>query len=267
MTALTLLCQPVSWAEIENCDAGQVEAQVQQGEVELAAGRLSAARTIIMGAIEAGESCGTSTELRLAALGELTVIERIARNPEKGLEWANQAISLAEQPFPNHDLYLAEALENRAQMLSDMGRFYDAEEPVRSAIAIWERQPVIKHSELASCYNTLGVLHLRLQDPDGAKRQLSRALTHASLTTDEAPLAAVYHNIAIASWHQGDAAQGLGEVDQALEIAERRIGMEHPYLVEILKTKAGILTALHRKADARKVNARVKVLAAKIQGR
>ena len=247
------------------CDAGRMESQIHQGEAELAAGLLGVARATLEAAVEGGESCESSSpEMLMVGLGGLAVIERIAGNPKRGLKWADQAIAVAEQPFPSHELFQAEALENRAQLLSDLGRYYDAEPVLRKAIAIWERQPAPSHIQLASCYNTLSVLHLRLEDPEGARRQLAHAMDHAIQTGDDAPKAAVYHNLATAAWLEGDLTEGLEHIERALGFAEHALGPEHPYLAEILKVKAKLLSELHRKAEARRVEARLKAVTAKL---
>lgn len=265
---LLTLTLPAS-GRISGCDPALLEAQLRQGEVALAEGRLGQARILIESAIQDEDGCESSPsrELYIVGLAGLAVVERISKNPQKGLNWADQALELAEQHFPNHEEYLADALESHAQLLSEVGRYYEAEPEVRRAIGILETLTPPRNVELASCYNTLSVLHLRLSDTEGAHRQLERAMAHVSAIAQSeekrAPLTAVYHNLAMTAWLEGNPEQGLQDVDRALELAQKTIPPGHPYLAAVLQTKVKLLKALNRKGELRKLQERIREIAAK----
>lgn len=241
------------------CDFSAVEARERLAGEAIGSGRLSEARKILRAVVDGSETCGESAlPLRTRAIMGLAGLERVLGHPKEGLAWARRAVTLAETSQTAQ--LQADALHTLAQLLAAAGKFYDAEPAIQRALEIWQREGGDHGVEMASCLNTLAVLHLALADPGGARRHLRRALTYGRASGADLAVAGTLHALATVEWQEGRSQESLSLLDEARVLAERALGPGHPYLANLLASYSRVLSSLHRKAEARQYRDRAKSL-------
>lgn len=241
------------------CDFPELEVRERLAGEAIASGRLSEARKNLRAVVDGSEACGESgLTLRTRAMVGLAGLERVLGHPKEGLTWAHRAAALAEstQTAP----LLADSLHTLAQLLAAAGKFYDAEPVIQRALEIWQREGGEHGVEMASCLNTLAVLHLSLADPDGARRHLRRALSYGRASGADLAVAGTLHALATVEWQEGRSRESLSLLEEARGLAERALGPGHPYLANLLASYSRVLSSLHRKTEARQYRERAKSL-------
>lgn len=242
------------------CDLAAFTRQEQLAASAISTGRLSEARHTLRALAEGSSGCGESAfPYRIRSLLDLAGVERVLKNHKAGLEWAERARQAAESS--GQAAWLADALLAHAQLLAAAGKYYDAELEVRRAMEIWQREGGSHGVEIASCLNTLAILHAGLADPDGARRHLRRALQFGRGSGADLVVAGSLHALAAIEWQAGNGRESLSLLDEAKAMAERTLGAEHPYLADLLASYSRVLASLHRKAEARRFSRRAKSLA------
>lgn len=245
------------------CDLPAVEVQVLMANQAIGLGRLAEARASLRAVIDGAQGCPQEPDaLAIRAMVQLASVERLSGRLKEGLALASQAVSLAEQEPAANAALLADTLETLAQMQAAAGKYYDAEPVIQRAIEIWQREGGNHRIELASCLNTLAVLYLGLADPDGARRQLRRALDYGRHSGADLVVASSLHNLATAAWLEGQNEESLRYLDEAFGLAERTLGASHPYLAGLLESYSRVLSSLHRKTEARQYRDRARNLIA-----
>ena len=245
------------------CDFAALEMQDRRADDSIATGRLPDARLALHSLTELARSCGDSAvEVNIRAMIALAGVERMTGHAKDSLAWARRAADLSENSAtPNAPLH-ADALLALAQAQAASGKFYEAEPVIQQAIEIWQREGGNHRAELATCINTLAVLYLGLADPDGARRQLRKALEYGRNSGADLVVATSLHSLATAAWQQGDGEQSLRYLDEAFTLAEHVLGHNHPYLADILASYSRVLASLHRKDEARQYRDRARALTA-----
>lgn len=250
-------------AVAQACDFPAVEAQARAANQAIGSGRLAEARTSLRAVIDGARECSQSpSTLAIRAMVQLASVERLSGHLKEGLALAVQAVSLAEQEPAANATLLADTLETLAQLQAAAGKYYDAEPVIQRAIEIWQREGGNHRIELASCINTLAVLYLGLADPDGARRQLRRALDYGRDSGADLVVASSLHNLATAAWQEGQSEESLRYLDEAFGMAERTLGANHPYLAGLFESYSRVLSSLRRKAEARQYRDRARSLMA-----
>lgn len=179
-------------------------------------------------------------ELVTTALHNLGVLARIRGDYDTATKRLNEALSLA----PRDSVRRADTLNALASVYTARKRPFDAEPLVREAITILESAPQPDYLELADAFNSLGMLHLVLDDAEGAERQLRKAQQKAASLTDAPP---EFHvtlsvNLATSIFRQNRIDEALSLYDEALRYGVELLGPEHPrtamardYYAEALK--------------------------------
>lgn len=130
---------------------------------------------------------------------------------------------------------------------------YKAEPLLREAIAILETPPRgDKENDIAlsAAYNTLGTLHLGLQDYEGGERQLRKAIAYAG----EAPPAhrvTLNSNLAASLCAQGRNEECFTLFQRTVEIAQRELGPDHPRYQDVVGYYAKALKRARRGDEAK----------------
>lgn len=181
-----------------------------------------------------------SHELITTALHNLGVLARIRGDYDTASKRLNEALALA----PRGSVRRADTLNALASVYTARKRPLDAEPLVREAIAILESAPQPDALELADALNSLGMLHLVLDDAEGAERQLRKAQQKVTSFPDAPP---EFHvtlsiNLATSIFRQNRVDEAINLYDEALHYAVELLGAEHPrtamardYYAEALK--------------------------------
>lgn len=128
----------------------------------------------------------------------------------------------------------------------------EAERPVREAIAILEASPVGNEAALSAAYNTLGVLHVDLSDPEGGERQFRKALA-ISDSTPPSQRVTMRSNLAAALFYQGRIDEGLDLYRETMIDARRQIGAAHPRYQDLVRSYTQALRRAKRGGEAKAV--------------
>lgn len=242
------------------CDLKELDERSRQAVAEIAEGQFLEARELLTEVIgRAGECPQERAEWSIRAMLEMAAIDRLAGRPADGLVWAKRAAATAEAPGAG-PMLLASTLEALAELQGAAGKFYDAEPNVRRAIEISQSTAGDNRAFLASCYNTLAVLHLGLADPEGAQRQVHRAIEYSRAAGAGTVLVSALYNLSHAAWQQGrldEASQAMGE---AIAKGEQLLGPSNPQLAHMLESYARLLSAMNRRQEARAYRLRARNL-------
>ena len=194
------------------------------------------------------ERLPSNHRLITTALNNLGVLARMRGDLKQAEALLTDALS--RQPGPTPDR--AATLIALANVHSARHRPFQAETLVREAVAILEAAPASDPRALPAALNTLGTLHLELDDPQGAERQFRKALDLAG----EAPpafRATLGSNLAAAIFAQGRTTESLSLYSRTLTETQSALGPVHPRTAGVRQFYAEALRKAGRKAEARDV--------------
>jgi tetratricopeptide (TPR) repeat protein len=196
-----------------------------------------------------------------ACIHNLGVLARHEKDYKTSLAFLDEALSLRTGGHPGE---YAASLVEKSSTLWAMKRPYDAEKPLREAIDILIANGEKDDRKLVAAINTLGALHLTLQDPGGAEKQFRRALEiqAAANRLDDVQTAQVQANLATALFAQDQREQGLALYRQALERQRTLLGSDHPALLSSLRSYAFLLDKSKQREEAREVKRQIGVIMA-----
>jgi tetratricopeptide (TPR) repeat protein len=151
----------------------------------------------------------------------------------------------------NHANY-GVALNNLAMVFEAQGKYADAEELFKRALAIYEKargasQPIVANTlnNLAAVYDEQG----KYADAEGLyKRTL--AIREKTLGKNHPDLADTLGNLAIVYMEQGKYADAEGLFKRALAIFEKVLGQGHPRVATTLNNLAAVYRQVGKYADA-----------------
>ena len=198
-----------------------------------------------LGKVEQGKIWG---ELAAAALGRITrdarresklahnlalVLEHAGR-PEDVLEHQRRALALASEPGATNEIERAPLYSDLAMTLSDLGQHDEALARANAGLEIWRAAYGDDHPHTAAAMGAVGLVHDRKGDLTAAQswyRQSHVAFTRA-LGADNPRTADMLTNVAIASIELGELDKGIGELEAALAIHQRKLGDRHPTIAQ-----------------------------------
>jgi tetratricopeptide (TPR) repeat protein len=196
-----------------------------------------------------------------ACIHNLGVLARSEKDYKLSLALLDEAISLRTGGHPGE---YAASLVERSSTLWAMKRPYDAEKTLREAIALLVASGEKDDRKLVAAINTLGALHLTLQDPEGAEKQFRRALEiqAAANRLGEAQTAQVQANLATSLFAQDRREQGLALYREAIDRQRTLLGPDHPALLSSLRSYAFLLDKSKQREEAREVKRQIGVIMA-----
>jgi hypothetical protein len=147
---------------------------------------------------------------------------------------------------------------NLACLMSEWGRFVDAELYSRRAVVIGERVLGNEHQDTLASMTTLGVLLARKGDTAGGEQVLRRVLqTHERVTGPEHPSTLIcVTNLAHVLSKKGAFAAALPLAGRAAATSTKVFGETNPLVLHRWNNVALILIALSKLDDARKILSR-----------
>jgi tetratricopeptide (TPR) repeat protein len=191
-----------------------------------------------------------TADLFAATLHNLGVSARRHGDPRLSLQYLNESLAIRRQTVA--PVNLASTLMELASTYRSLHRFYDAEAPIREAIAILEGQSMDTSAMRAPVYNTFGALHLDLQNPELALIWFERALKCARAADPPSPVseASILTNMAVTHFALGSQDQSVARFREAIALEESRLGPRHPQLALTLNSFSSVLKRLKRKEEA-----------------
>jgi tetratricopeptide (TPR) repeat protein len=155
-------------------------------------------------------------------------------------------------PDPRRRTQLAESLSGFGLLLSDLGRYQEAEPVERRALEIQEELLGPDHSDVAQTLNNLGTLYWYTARYDAAEPLLRRALAihEQALGPESAAIAGRLNNLAMLYHSQGRYADAEPLYRRAIEINRKALGPDHPEMATSLNNLAGLYYCLGKLAEA-----------------
>jgi tetratricopeptide (TPR) repeat protein len=162
------------------------------------------------------------------------------------------------------DLALATALYNLAILRRQQGRFAEAEQLYRRALAIRERREGADDPDVAVVLNNLAALDAAQGRYDAARPLLQRALAirEKALGKTHVLTAESLNNLALLDAAQGDAAAAEPLYQRALAILEKADASQPGLLDRVLDNYAALLRDTGRDARAQQLEARARLIRA-----
>jgi eukaryotic-like serine/threonine-protein kinase len=196
-----------------------------------------------------------------ACIHNLGVLARHERDYKSSLALLDEALSLRTGGHPDE---YASSLVEKSSTLWAMKRPFDAEKPLREAIDILIANGEKEDRKLVAAINTLGALHLSLQDPQGAETHFRRALEiqTAANRLNDVQTAQVQANLATAIFAQDRREQGLALYRESIERQRSLLGPDHPALLSSLRSYAFLLDKSKQREEAREVKRQIGVIMA-----
>jgi len=136
---------------------------------------------------------------------------------------------------PDHP-YVAESLENLANLYLAQGRYAEVEHLLRRALAIWEKALGPDHPYVAGSLTNLANLYFEQGKYAQAQPLFKRALAirEKALGPDHPDVAESLGNLAFVYLPQGRYAEAEHLLRRALAICEKALGPDHPNVAESL---------------------------------
>jgi tetratricopeptide (TPR) repeat protein len=187
------------------------------------------------------------------SLGNLAEILRLQKQFPHARSLFERSLEIREAKLGVEAPAVAMALNGLAALHADEKRYYEAEPLVRRALSIWKKHEQQYPTEYMTALNTLGVLHLYLDDPDGAERRLQEAMALRPAGIRDYAAAVILHNFGNVKQRQGLLPEAEELFRAALEMEREVIGEEHPMTKRTVKCLALLLKQTRRKAEARRM--------------
>ena len=219
-------------------------------------------------------------ECSKATLFNMGLIHYHWGNADTAMQFFDLASSLSQQLSPlAFDPVILAAFNNMAQIHLQYRRPADAMELLKDALARgnaalaalyardktdWTAAPEEQQDskaarrsrrlrrKLARTVLNLGHVHFVNSEYDAAMATCHDALRLLYTNTEDAEIAAVYHNIAIIHYHKGNKAESLVNLDKFLQRAEPIIGPDHLQIAEAMHDKGVTLFEMGQLYDSMK---------------
>jgi CHAT domain-containing protein/Tfp pilus assembly protein PilF len=178
--------------------------------------------------------------------------------------WASQK---AEQVYGAYDRDTAMTLNNLATVLSDLGKYAEAERYQRRVIDIMTRVSGPQHPDVALALNNLGTIYYdggRLRD---AQRFFLRAVAiWERQTTQLKDLGMGLNNLAQVYANQGRYAEAEPLLQRSLQVYQRTVGANHPDLAMLVNNLGVLKFEQGRRDEATRDFERASVMVAETLG-
>lgn len=145
------------------------------------------------------------------------------------LKFARIVEGASSKEFGERSLQRAVSLETLAQALAVNRKEIEAEPLIRESISIVDEHGGQSSVFKARLLNLLATLHAKLDDPEGAQRQLERAWAIVGNSPDEPMRVVIMHNLGAAALRQGrkeEAQARMAEVQKELDRLPRSVQRE-----------------------------------------
>lgn len=190
-----------------------------------------------------------------ATLDGLAALYRDQRRFPEAEPLMRRAIANRETTLgPSHP-EVASALDGLAWVLFAQRKFVDAESSYTRSLAIWETVLGPDHPSVATSLDNLAVLYATQEKFDQAGPLYRRALAIREKET-----VASLNNLAMVQAARGETEEARGLYALALTIGEKGFGAESQAILPTLETYASLLRQLDRKAEADRIEARIKTI-------
>ncbi|MBZ5601981.1 MAG: tetratricopeptide repeat protein [Acidobacteriia bacterium] len=159
--------------------------------------------------------------------------------------------------FEKDDLHAARVWINLAMVDQAEHRWPEAEEMLRKALDVRERELGPANRDVAVVLNDLGVLLQSRKRPAEAEPLLERALSiwQAALGEMHPWVAAGFHNLGVLFMQLGRTQEAEKRLSKALDIAAAVLPMNHPNLTAYMTSYAHLLRETGRKGEAKRLEA------------
>ncbi len=183
-------------------------------------------------------------EVAARAMTELTFVvgSELSRTDE-GLQWARHADAAVGRVGDAEAQ--ARLLNNRAAVLVTAGRYHEASDALRRALALRERVLPVDHPDIASTRVNLGIA---LDELGHGQEALS--VYRVALDERTRALGPEHPRVAALLINMAQLLAGLGQLEEAMQVAERSIvvcraalGEAHPYLASAYNNLATVHVA------------------------
>lgn len=159
---------------------------------------------------------GLPPQMRLTLLNNMSVAYGILKNPDEGINYAFQAIQLAEE--------MNEPEECIAPLINLGSQYYTQDKPEK-ALETWDKavhmaETYDKKRRLAELQNSISLAHAKLGDKDNALACAHQALASGLEFTSDQDLAMAYNNLGVIHREFGDQGEALSFFRLASEIYE-----------------------------------------------
>lgn len=199
------------------CRPDRLADRVEAARAHWEEGNSPTAERLLRDALKATRHCPPDVRSATAA-AELAM--RFGWKKE-GLKLAQAAESAALQSHGPRSVHHAVTLETVAQALALNGKAVEGGPLIMEALEIVDENGGQQSVCRASLLNTLASLHSRLQDPEGAQRQLKRAWSILQERPAEPLRVVVLHNLGAVAMQLGQEQEARGYLNEAMQGAGR----------------------------------------------
>lgn len=138
-------------------------------------------------------------------------------------------------------------------LLSQMGKYAEANDLFERALALKEKALGPDHPDVAASLNNLGMMHRHLGDHPRAKATHERALAlqDKALGPDHPDVAGSLTNLGMVLCDLGDYPKALATFERAHGLLEKALGPDHPYVATSLNNLAHALYSMGNYPEAK----------------
>ena len=164
--------------------------------------------------------------------------------------------------------HVAEILGNLAIVAVKRHQITEATALLQRALAIFQTNQMGDSNSAACIYNTLGVIARGEGDCEGSRVHFQHSVAiYQRIRGPENPvLIKVLTNLGVNDVFCGRPDEGVTELNNALNLAERQLGPTHPAVAEVLGNYALALRRIKRKSDAKRMEERAREILAQSSG-
>lgn len=157
---------------------------------------------------------------------------------------ARKALELAEKI--GDEAVIAEAQNNLALVLKELGHYQEAKALLEKALKSYEQNLGTGHPDTAVAYANLALILLELEDYQEAKAlfENTMGLMEQNLGADHPDTAVIYSNLALVLQAMRDYQEAKALLEKALKSNEQNLGADHPNTAVTYSNLALALQAL-----------------------
>jgi len=204
----------------------------------------------------AADSTGKSGGEYALVLGNLGSVLVETGQTKAGEKLLRAALAIHSAADPPDELRVAIAQNGLAEALSMTGKFQEAERLLTAAIDVLSRHPVAS-GEFSMALNNLGVARFHLGRPEEARQLLHQAAARMEqLAPDHPLLARTLNNLATVAARTGRRDEAGEFFRRAVDVAEKRLGTDHPAYAALLANYAAFLRMDGDKSQAKVLEAK-----------
>jgi len=197
-----------------------------------------------------GRLFGTRHPRYAKALSDLSRTEMRLGETADAVRHLQQAVAIYEAIYPDGHGILVTAMEQLAWLLKENGRYDDARATALRALALLAGMEQSNWTLSGSVYNTLGDIHLDLAELDAARQAFERALSEWSNLGDHPNVTIALGNLGNLDNREGKHVDALRRCEEALRRDEAWYGRDNPQLAYSLSCVGEAATGLGRIDDA-----------------